>query len=144
MNIKVNYLKQIIKEEIKSVLYDQAEKQDIIHAFVEAIETQNIKKLYKDLKFIGVEPLKAIRILKRDDVDPQFYQNASHMHNEMAKMLGVDDEIKIDAFADFPKPDSNDHRTPDKNFLRSPKLPTSTAQIDYRSGEKNYIQEKKK
>ncbi len=144
MKISANFLKKLIKEELRTVLYDDTLKSDIIRIFSSNIEPKNVKKLYKELSNIQIEPLEAIKMLSRNEVDPQFYQNACHMHNEMVKMLGVSDEMKIDAFADFPKPDSDAHRTPDEFFMRSPRLPSSTSQIDYRRGEKNYIQEKKK
>lgn len=141
MKITAKYLKRIIKEELQATLYDDSTKREIIHAFTQAIETQDENKLFADLQNIGFfNPLDALKNLSRDEVDPQFYQNAVHMHNLMA---GEDEQMKIDAFTDFPKPDSDAHRTPDEYFMRSPKLPTSTAQIDYRRGEKNYIQEKK-
>jgi hypothetical protein len=122
---------------IKVKVKKQNIKHKIISCFVNSLESKDVDVLMQNLKDIGVSPLEAIRKLDREEVDAQFYVNASHMHNEMAKKLGADDSIKIDAFADFPKPDSNDHRTPDKYWMRSPKLPTSTAQLDYRRDRKN-------
>jgi len=110
--------------------------QEIMHIFINAIETKDPNVLYHDLVRAKTIPVKAIRKLDRDSVDAQFYLNACHMHNEMVKLLGYGEEMKIDAFADFPKADSDEHRTPDKYWMRSPRLPSSTAQIDYRRGEK--------
>lgn len=143
MKIKAEYLKKIIKEELRSVLYGEPMKQDVIHIFIKAIELQDPEYLKIQLNKIGVIPQKAIFMLKRDEVDPQFYQNACHMHNEI---VPDDSKIKIDAFTDFPNANDNQNATPMN------KLPTSTAQLDYRSatqidhrkGKKNYIQEKKK
>jgi hypothetical protein len=113
-------------------------KRKIISLFSKAIESKDVKQLIKDLKNVSISPEKALQDLNRDEVDPQFYVNACHMHNEMIKLLGSGEEMKIDAFADFPKPDSDDHRTPDKDWMRSPRLPSSVAQIDSRRGEKTY------
>ncbi len=110
--------------------------QEIMHIFINAIETKDPNVLYHDLVNAKTIPVKAIRKLDRDSADPQFYLNACHMHNEMVKLLGYGEEMKIDAFADFPKADSDEHRIPDKYWMRSPRLPSSTAQIDYRRGEK--------
>jgi hypothetical protein len=111
-------------------------RQDVIRVFINAINIKDPSVLYDDLNSAGIIPVKAIRMLDRESVDPQFYLNACHMHNEMIKLLGYGEEMKIDAFADFPKADSDEHRTPDKYWMRSPRLPSSTAQLDYRRGEK--------
>jgi hypothetical protein len=126
-----------IKVKIKSVKTGSAIRQDVVNIFIKAIETKDPKSLHSDLQMAGIIPQKAIKMLKRGTIDPQFYSNACHIHNEMIKLYDYGEQMKIDAFADFPKPDSDDHRTPDKNWLRSPRLPSSTAQLDYRRGQKN-------
>jgi len=130
MKISKEYLKKLIKEEIRSALYDDSIKQDIIACFVRAVnlghdsfphKNEPEATLYKQLNNLGVNPLKALQMISREEVDPQFYLNATHMHNAMVRLSGEGEEMMIDAFADFPKIDSSKNRDPDPGFMRVPK-----------------------
>ncbi len=142
MKLSKSYLKQIIKEEIRSVLYydrDESLEINIIHAFTDAISDMNAKFLIKNLKTVNVDPVTAIDYLNPKTVDPDFYNNACEVHNTMVKILGRGEEKRMDAFSHFPEVNSNPNKDPDPNFMRSPKLDRAYDQEDTRDGKKNWV-----
>ena len=142
MKINKNYLIQVIKEEIRSLLYqdkDNSLQINIIHAFTNAISDMNEKDLIKNLKSINIDPVTAIDQLDPKAVDPDFYNNACEVHNAMVRILGRGEEKRIDAFSHFPEINHNPNKDPDPNFMRSPKLDRAYDQEDTRDGKKNWI-----
>ena len=149
MKINKKFLQKIIKEEIQKVVEDETLKRDVISCYVRAISANNNnfpdknepeKNLYKDLKTLGVDPLEALLMLGRDEVPGNFFQNASHMHNAMVRLTGRGEEVMIDAFADFPKVNSDKNKDPDPGFMRVPKTPQARDQLDTRKDRKNLTQ----
>ncbi len=142
MKISKNYLKQIIKEEIRSVLYnnkDDSLEINIIHAFTDAIHDMNEKILIKNLKSFNINPVSAINYLNPEAVDADFYNNACEIHNSMVRLLGRGEEKRIDAFSHFPEVNHDPNKDPDPNFMRSPKLDRAYDQEDPRDGKKNWV-----
>lgn len=149
MKINKKFLQRIIKEEIGKAIEDESLKREIIQCYTAAISANNNnfpdknepeKRLYKELEALGIDPLEALPMLSRDEVAANFYQNASHMHNAMVRLTGEGEEIMIDAFADFPKPDANKSKDPDPGFMRVPKTPQARSQLDTRKDRKNLTQ----
>jgi hypothetical protein len=149
MKINKKFLQRIIKEEIARAIEDEETKRDVIHAYIQAIGDagMNVEKgsepekdLYNRLQNIGVDPLEALNMLSREEVDPDFYVNASHMHNAMVRMTGEGEEIMIDAFQDFPKTMADPYKDPDPNFMRSPRTGQSRDYLDTRKDRKNLTQ----
>jgi len=149
MKINKKFLQRIIKEEIGKAVEEESLKREIIQCYVAAISANNNnfpdknepeKVLYKELKGLGIDPLQALPMLSREEVPGNFYQNASHMHNAMVRLTGEGEEIMIDAFADFPKVNSDKNKDPDPGFMRVPKTPQARSQLDTRKDRKNLIQ----
>ncbi len=149
MKINKKFLQRIIKEEIGKAVEEESLKREIIQCYVAAISANNNnfpdknepeKVLYKELKGLGIDPLDALPMLSREEVPGNFYQNASHMHNTMVRLTGRGEEIMIDAFADFPKVNSDPSKNQDNQFLRNPRTAQSRDQLDTRKDQKNLTQ----
>lgn len=138
MKIRKKFLKNIIKEEIQKILYDENEKQNIIHMFIDAIRDNNPKKLIKNLSKIGIEPEKAIYMISVEEVDYDFYIHCQEIHNAMVKLLGKGEEMHVSIHDPLVK--SDPERDPDPNFMRVPKTSTARNPLDVRKDRKNLIQ----
>lgn len=147
MKIKTRFLKQLIKEEVRKVLYGDPIKQQVIHLFVKARDgmddpanKQNfIQNLISSLDAIGVIPNKAIDLLDSEEIDQNFYIRCNQIHNEIIKITGGK-ERRIDAFAVFPKIDHNPNIEYNKSFMDKPKSISAYDQEDTRKHMKNLIQ----
>jgi hypothetical protein len=123
MKINANYLKQIIKEEIQSALDDTKKVQDVISVFIRAIQLKDPNFLSDELKKLNIVPHEAIHMFNGENVDSQFYQKAMHIHNDM---VGDNQKLKVNAFADFPKVGHNPTQD-SANSFQKPIVPSSTA-----------------
>ena len=148
MKIKAEFLKQLIKEEIRSVLYGDPIKQKVIGLFVKARDAMDdpsnkdyyIQDLIDSLNNIGVVPNEAIdHLLDSEEIDQNFYIRCMQIHNEMIKITGGKQK-KINAFAHFPRIDHDPDIDQDPEFLRSPQSEEARDQEDTRKHIKNLIQ----
>lgn len=138
MKIRKKFLENIIKEEIRSVLYGEPMKQDVIHIFIKAIRLQDPEYLKFGLNKIGVIPEKAIYMISVEEVDYDFYIHCQEIHNAMVKLLGKGEEMHVSIHDPLVK--SDPERDPDPNFMRVPKTSTARNPLDVRKDTKNLIQ----
>lgn len=141
MKIKKEFLNQIIKEELRSVLYGDPIKQKVIRLFVIARDDRKINKLIYNLNKIGVIPHEAITLLNKDEEDSNFYIRCVEIHNEIVKRTGKGKEARLDAFAQFPRLDHESERSYDKNFLIPPKSAEAYVGEPVHLYKKNWVQE---
>jgi len=147
MKIKTSFIKQLIKEEIRKVLYGDPIKQKVIALFVKARDGMDdptnkqdfIRDLAHSLDAIGVIPNEAIDLLDPEEVDQNFYIRCCEIHNEIVKITGGE-EKHINAFAHFPRIDHNPDIDQDPEFMRKPKNAEAYDQEDTRKSRKNLIQ----
>jgi len=149
MKIKINYIKQIIKEEIQNTLYSDAIKRKVINLFIKGIQLADdpankeniVQDLIKSFEEIGVNPSLAINMLDPDrEVDQNFYIRCAQLHNEIVKIIGGE-EKNINAFAHFPQIDHNPNIDQDAEFLRSPQTKSSRKGEPVYLYKKNWVQE---
>ena len=147
MKIKKSFIKSIIKEEIRKVLYGDPIKQKVIHLFVKARDGMDdpankqdfIQNLINSLDAIGVIPNKAIHLLNPEEIDQNFYIRCNEIHNEIIKITGGK-KRNINAFAHFPRIDHDPNIDQDPEFMRKPKNAEAYDQEDTRKSRKNLIQ----
>ena len=147
MKIKTSFIKQLIKEEVRKVLYGDPIKQQVIHLFVKARDEMDdpankqdfIQNLISSLDAIGVIPNKAIDLLDPEEIDQNFYIRCNEIHNEIVKITGGE-EKRINAFAHFPRIDHNPNIDQDPEFMRKPKNAEAYDQEDTRKERDNLIQ----
>ena len=147
MKIKTSFIKQLIKEEVRKVLYGDPIKQQVIHLFVKARDGMDdpankqdfIQNLISSLDAIGVIPNKAIDLLDSEEVDQNFYIRCNEIHNEIVKITGGE-EKRINAFAHFPRIDHDPNIDQDPEFMRKPKNAEAYDQEDTRKERDNLIQ----
>jgi len=144
MKIKIKYIKKIIKEEVRKVLYGDPIKQDVIALFIKARDAMDdpankqlfINELISSLNSIGVIPNQAINLLNPEEIDQNFYIRCCEIHNEIVNITGGK-EKDINAFGHFPRIDHNPEKSP--KFLK-PKSLSAFDQLDTRKDRKNLIQ----
>lgn len=147
MKIKTSFIKQLIKEEVRKVLYGDPIKQQVIHLFVKARDGMDdpankqdfIQNLISSLEAIGVIPNKAIDLLDPEEIDQNFYIRCNEIHNEIVKITGGK-ERNINAFAHFPRIDHDPNIDQDPEFMRKPKNAEAYDQEDTRKERDNLIQ----
>ena len=147
MKIKTSFIKQLIKEEVRKVLYGDPIKQEVIHLFVKARDGMDdpankqdfIQDLIQSLEMIGVTPNKAIDLLDPEEIDQNFYIRCNEIHNEIVKITGGK-KRNINAFAHFPRIDHNPNIDQDPEFMRKPKNAEAYDQEDTRKERDNLIQ----
>lgn len=116
MKIKIKALKNIKESDGNDEL-----KTKIIHAFINAQEGSDQSELKNILSGLVKNPCEAITYLNQDEISPKLYTKAVEIHNSFCK-----NQIKVDAFGNFPKighdpyqvPGSNKNVEPGRNFLQ--------------------------
>lgn len=104
MKIKIKSIKQELKKP------DDDLKTQIIRAFINAEEGSDHSNLINSLKNLNIDPCQAISYLDKEEVAPQLYTKAVEIHNSFCK-----NEVKVDAFGNFPKIGHDLNQTPGSN-----------------------------
>lgn len=115
MKIKIKSIKQELKGP------DDHLKTQIIRAFINAEEGSDHSELINTLTRLVKEPCQAISYLNKEEVAPQLYTKAVEIHNSFC-----DNEVKVDAFGNFPRighdasqtPSGNKNAEPGRNFMQ--------------------------